>query len=297
MSTTPEKNSNNLTLADMKKANLKLAVSVFLRTLLSALLCFIVYMSIVMVVTGLTTKTIGTQIYETGSDGKAVLIYEETFASTTQTTVQTVATSAQAASTEVQGAESSDVSDASDAAGETTASTLPSNQYSQPIRSEVPHSATVAMNILSQVMMLLLYVSIPYSLLWMQGDKDSNMVHFKHMPEDTLRGLKVGLMAAIPSFAFYVVLLLSKLGVVFPNYFFLYRFLNIAFLPLMSAFTGTAASATVDVPWLGIGVILLTLAVLPAVCHLAYTLGYKHISISEKIIYVDPAKKKKKRRY
>lgn len=91
----------------------------------------------------------------------------------------------------------------------------------------MPVGAEIALNVLSSILMLLLLAAFPYSIVWSKGDRDKNSVNFGHMQEDKLRGLKVGLMAAIPSAIGYIVLVLSKLGVCFSKYIFLYRFANV----------------------------------------------------------------------
>ena len=112
-----------------------------------------------------------------------------------------------------------------------------------------------------------------------------------------LRGLKVGLMAAIPSAIGYIVLVLSKLGVCFPKYIFLYRFANVPFMPIINSMVSTEIQNTAQVPWPAILAMLMVVAFVPLVCHFAYFLGYKQISLSEKFIYINPNKKKKRRRW
>jgi hypothetical protein len=160
----------------------------------------------------------------------------------------------------------------------------------------MPAGAESALVIISQTFMLILLVAMVYSKLWERGDKDNNRVNFNRMPEDKLRGLKVGLMAAIPSFAFYLLLVVSKLGLITDKYFALYRFLNISFMPIINRLAGAGVSSSRDVSWVSFLVILLTLSVVPLAAHLAYILGYKQISISEKIIYVNPEKRRKRRK-
>jgi hypothetical protein len=161
----------------------------------------------------------------------------------------------------------------------------------------MPVGAEIALNVLSSIMMLLLLASFPYSIVWSKGDRDKNSVNFGHMQEDKLRGLKVGLMAAIPSAIGYIVLVLSKLGVCFPKYIFLYRFANVPFMPIINSMVSTEIQNTAQVPWPAILAMLMVVAFVPLVCHFAYFLGYKQISLSEKFIYINPNKKKKRRRW
>ena len=131
----------------------------------------------------------------------------------------------------------------------------------------MPAGAESALVIISQTFMLILLVAMVYSKLWERGDKDNNRVNFNRMPEDKLRGLKVGLMAAIPSFAFYLLLVVSKLGLITDKYFALYRFLNISFMPIINRLAGAGVSSSRDVSWVSFLVILLTLSVVPLAAH------------------------------
>ena len=263
--------NNNLTKADIQKENFKMALGVFLRTILSAVLCFFVYMSLSVLFNGFFTHDIGYQIYETTSDGSVALIEEHYYAddsSAPSSTPQAAGPGTPANPGQEEKTES------------TTETTLGPGQRKQTIRSTMPVGAEIALNVLSSIMMLLLLASFPYSIVWSKGDRDKNSVNFGHMQEDKLRGLKVGLMAAIPSAIGYIVLVLSKLGVCFPKYIFLYRFANVPFMPIINSMVSTEIQNTAQVPWPAILAMLMVVAFVPLVCHFAYFLGYKQISLA-----------------
>ena len=287
---------------DVRKANFKMALNVFLKTVLAAILCFFLYMSVTVIVMGLGTKDIGYELYEIQSNGSAILLRTHLYENDSSAEASSghastdPTTTGSTTGTAIAGAAGTTASGQSSAAG-TTTSTRPTNQRQMTIRSELSPAMNLLMDIIAQVLMLLLLAAFPYSILWAQGDRDKNSVNFGHMSEDKLRGLKVGLMAEIPYFFTYFLLLLSRLVVFFPNYIGIYRLFNLPFLPLFNRIIGGAGvTATAQVSWLGMLWLLLLLAVVPAVCHLAYFLGYKQISISEKLIYVNPEKKKRRRR-
>ena len=102
----------------------------------------------------------------------------------------------------------------------------------------MPKTVSVAMGILSQSFMFVLFAALIYSKLWERGDRDANSVNFGRMEEDKLRGLRIGLIAAVPSIVFYLLLVVSRLGLVTEKYFCIYRGLNLTFMPVMSALTG-----------------------------------------------------------
>lgn len=289
--------NNNITPQQIRKENFKMALQVWLRTILAVVLSFFVYMSITVLVTGLFSQEIGYRIYEMTSSGERVLIEEHLYADdssaapavSSETPVgpglpgqQTPEQQENAASA------ASDISAA-------TQETLPEGQYKETIRSDPPVAASVAGNVIASICMLLITAAFPYSIVWSKGDRDKNSVNFGHMQEDKLRGLKVGLMAGIPGALAYIVLILSKLGVFFPGYILVYRFINTPFLPIINALT-EGVSTTQEITWPAILVMLIVVAFVPLVCHFGYVLGYKQISLSEKFIYVNPNKKKRRRR-
>ena len=131
---------------------------------------------------------------------------------------------------------------ASESSG-TAATEATKRLYRETVRSEVPAGAAVFRDVLSQVLMLLILAAFPYGILWGQGDRDRNSVQFGHMQEDKRRGLKVGLLAAIPSVAVYLFLLLSRLGLFWDKYIQLFQILNASFAPAVNAVMGAQGHA------------------------------------------------------
>lgn len=279
--------NNTITPQDVKKENFRMALQVWLRTVLSTVLSLFVYMSISVIFQGVFTHEIGYQIYELNSSGERVVLEKHLY----EDEPSAPASSAAPAGPQQPGPEQE--GEKSTAAA--TQTTLPSGQYKETIRSDVPAAALATANVLSSVCMLLLLAAFPYSIVWTKGDRDKNNVNFGHMQEDKLRGLKVGAIAGIPSALLYVVLLLSKCGVFWPNYIVVYRLLNLPFLPIINAMTGLAVSVTAKASWLAVLGMLITVLYVPLVCHFGYVLGYKQIALAEKFVYVNPNKKKRRR--
>ena len=272
---------------DVKKENRKLALSVYLRTILAAVLCILVYLSLSVIFTGMSTKTIGYTLYELDDSSNWVEKETHLYADESGTSSVSEAASTVSAASDTE----------SDAESDSTEATSAVTEKQVPIQSEMPKSVSITLDILSEIFMLLLFIAFPYSILWSKGDRDKNSVNFGHMDEDKLRGLKVGLMAGIPAYIGYLGLLISKIGGVFPSYVVVYRFMNVPFMPIILNMMGKNVFITSNVSWFAIVGMLLLLAVLPLICHVAYMLGYKQISLTEKFIYVNPNKKKKRRRY
>lgn len=287
----PEKDVNEV---DVRRANIKLAVSVFLRTVLVAVLSIFIYMSLSVIVSGVSTKNIGYEEYKKDANGSWTRVGVYTNITTNATTAAT--TSAATATTAPSGGQAA-ASGTSRPASTTAVSTGTTEEVrQQAIRSEVPKGAALFLDILSEVLMLCLLAALPYSIVWAQGDRDKNKVQFGHMQEDKLRGLKIGLMAGIPSYIGYILLLLSKLNVLLPGYFYAYRLLNMPFLPILNRLAGTDITSTAQISWPAILAMLMVVVFVPLVCTIGYALGYKQISLSERFIYVNPNGKKKRRR-
>ena len=139
---------------------------------------------------------------------------------------------------------------------------------------------------LSQTFSFLIFASMQYSSFWAMGDTDNNKVAYNHMTEDKLKGLKAGLLASIPYLLLYIALLLGKLGVIPNIIMYIYRFANASFMPILLKLLPNFPVVGLS-PFRFLGVFALLL-VLPLVCEFGYILGYKRISITEKIIYKNP---------
>lgn len=262
---------------EVSRQNVKLALQIFLRTILAAILSFFLYFSITAIVNGLSTHAIGYRIYEYDENSQPVLVEEGSLDEESS-----VEPSSETPSTED---------------GETATTETTKRQYRETVRSEVPAGAAIFRDVLSQILMLLLLAAFPYGILWSQGDRDRNSVQFGHLQADKWRGLKVGLIAAIPSALLYLFLLLSRLGLFWNKFVQLFQILNACFAPTINAIMraqGHDILTTADVGWGWILLLVFTVAVLPLVSWGSYALGYRQYSISEHLIYKN--KKKKRRR-
>lgn len=136
----------------------------------------------------------------------------------------------------------------------------------------------------AQLFALGILASFVYPTIWDLGNGDCNMVKFEHKKEDKLKGLKIGIIAAIPSAVFYLTIAVGKSTYSKNLTPALYKLVNSAFYPAIEFIVKDAKTFS-D---LGIGQILL-LAIpvfaVPVTAHIAYTLGYKNISIGENLTY------------
>lgn len=288
---------------NLMRENVQLAWKVYLRSVLALILSFFLYLSISFMVSAFGTSSIGYQVMELGEDGQYHVVSvhyfsddttaasgEGTTAADTGTTAEsgteTVA-SETAGSTEETGGTQADSTDG----GATSTSTAPS-QVTQYLRSELSPGVELFSDVLSSILMVLILISVTYTVLSKEGDRDSNAVQFGHMAYDPLRGLKVGLIAAVPSILSYLFLIVSKITGWVPQYVSFFRLTNMPFLPLFNHLTPSAVSSAADVSWPAILVMAISVIVVPLSCMIGYVMGYRHISLSENLVYKKKSKKK-----
>lgn len=295
------------------QTNFELARRTWLFTLLSALLCFFLHMGMSMLLQSFATEVIGDRVTETLTDGtirrteavyetnaagervlmKRVYIVNPDDGSQTlieESVVDTTPPEETDGTTEATGSETTAPTEA-----ETTANTVVS-ALREHVRTEMATNTKIAFDIIIQIAMAILFVVFPYSQLWDQGDRDHNSVQFGHMAEDRLRGLKVGLMASIPAAAAFLLLIVLKAVRVFPQYAVYYRWLNVCFWSIFNFFIPTSVYTLPDVSWAAVPAMLIILAVLPLTAHIGYTLGYRQISVRDKIVYKTTGKHLKHRK-
>lgn len=138
--------------------------------------------------------------------------------------------------------------------------------------------------VLSQIFSIVLVGGVIYGTVWDIGNKDISAVKYGNKTEDKMRGVIIGLFAAIPSVIIYILLVLSKLEIMKPEFLNTYRLFNAHFHGVLTYIYSGAKSAT-DLSVFKILCCGLLQLYLPLISGVAYFLGYKDIKISEKIVY------------
>lgn len=157
----------------------------------------------------------------------------------------------------------------------------------------VPAGATAAAGVVALVFQLMLFVMIIYGPMWKCGNRDINAVKYGRRAEDKNVGLKIGLVAAIPSILTYVLLLADKLFGFWPTCTSMYRIAHLALYPLVVwAFGADAGVSTAGVTWGGMLLAAVPLLVMPAVAAIAYRIGYADMLLMERIVYTDKKEEK-----
>ena len=250
----------------MKKTTLSsFGGKLFLRAVIAAVLCMIVYLSFGFIFTGVGTKQIGYTVYHQEEDGSLTNMGDYYF-------------------DEMSALEE----EASDTTGTTAAESV---YYRQAIRSEMPGWLKALSFILSEICMLGMYISMLYISAWEQGRRDKQ--NESETGFDKWFGLRAGAFATVPLCITWVALIFSKLGMFNPTFAGTFKLVMAPWFPLVSAMMPLASTA--DMAWWVPFAVLPLMALKPLTTHAAYTLGAKDIVLRDKILYKGKKKKRKHR--
>ncbi len=151
---------------------------------------------------------------------------------------------------------------------------------------EIPiKNTTVAWDIVAQIFLLFMIGVFIYNNLWNIGFKDYNLVKIGAKREDKQKGLKIGFLSQLPAFILLAVLTIGK--TTFAKEFSIasYSFLNPHLHRAIYILSGSNGGYFGEFGFAEIAVIFALLLYLPVLAQIAYTLGYKSILVSEKLIF------------
>ena len=237
----------------MFSENIKYAAITFGKTIVAAIMCLFVYISIQFMAVALFTEEVGYTVFEVIENRRGDALYTHYYADGEDLKIK-----------EYEG---------SDIKLETVKE-----------RSELTTKQNYAAQTISQVFSVLIIAVLLYGRVWSIGTSDNNKVKFDRMKEDKLRGLKIGCLAAVPSLCVYLFLILAKFGVAPELLFSLYKLLNVHIFGYLNMLFGVG-TAVIDIPVWKVVLAASPLLIVPVICTVAYFLGFKDISISEKIVY------------
>ena len=226
----------------------QMAVKVWLRLVFASLLCFVVWVSFEAMGLSFFGEVTGYEIYEVGENPH--LVASHTFSE-----------------------------------GEDRGVVIEVEENQELRYNRVmPAQTKATVGVLSSLFMLLIYGIFPYNMLWNRGSRDNNFVNLGRISQDKLFGLKVGLLATAPSALIYILLIFGKIGLMPSDVLRWHRLLNTPFIPFIDAVEAGAKTA-VDLPFFSLLALIATLLFVPLICWLGYFLGYKQISVRERLIY------------
>ena len=149
---------------------------------------------------------------------------------------------------------------------------------------DVTGARYVVMLVLSAFCSLSTLVLFINGKLFYIGDSDANKVQFGRIEYDKFKGLKLGIVPAFFALMSYIVLILGKLGILGKWAYVIFNFSNYHLFAYHQMIFGGKMNVT-EMSWWSIAAASLTVFLVPLICHVCYTLGYKRINLFERVVF------------
>lgn len=237
----------------LDKTILKDSFGLFGKYIICVLTSLVIVFSLAFVFTTASTAEIGYTVYATDEQGNAKELYTHMNADGEDTKMQEY---------EEQGLELKKIG----------------------IYSELGGAPRAAMMIISQICTLGTVFLFMYGKVYYVGDSDANKVAFERIKYDRFKGFKMGAVPAVFSLVFYVWLVLGKLGIGGDISLAVFRLINYHLFAYCQLIFGDTASVA-ELGWGSIIAAFLTVVLIPIICQMCYILGYKRISVFEKLVF------------
>lgn len=237
----------------------KMGASLFGKMIVVNIMCFFLAISLSVLTTALFTKDIGNTVFVTDAkSGELITQYEHYYEDGEDTKLKEYESEEYKVTNSV-------------------------------IKSQLSKGANNGFYIVTQIMCAIMVLVFTYPNLWDRGTRDNNLVTFGHAKEDKLKGLKVGVIAAAPSILFSLFLIITKSNIMAKFPVGLLKIIYSSCYGINYAIFGSTLKLG-DLSYLQLFLSLLLNFCLPIIAYVSYLLGYKNISIGEKLVY----KKEKK---
>ena len=227
------------------KKTLAVAGKVLLRIVLATVLCAILYFSMLTIATGVFSDVNGYQVYDVTTEKSENFYFAD-------------------------GASPEDKPEST-------------NDIIVTDLREVSDETLATFQVISQVMMLIVLAIFPYHILWEFGNQDDTKVRYKGQQLDVLRGYRVGAFASVPYLVLWVLLVLTKFGIMPDGYVLVYRLATFAFWPFVNWMTANGNLQACSI-WQLLA-LLVTAVYITVVCGVSYQLGHKQFSIHEHLVF------------
>ena len=136
----------------------------------------------------------------------------------------------------------------------------------------------------SQIFVLAAFIAMIYGGMYQTGGNHRNKVLFGRMKPDKWYGFKVGTITGGILLVIYLLLILSKLGIIADEFLGVYVLSNYHLYFIVKLIIGSA-TLTSQLSIISLILCGILVFIVPFACQLFYTLGYKQINILEKIVY------------
>lgn len=233
----------------------KLTTQCLIRTLLSAFLGLIIFMSITFVVTGVNYKVLGYEVFYKDESGNVETVY--TYMYTGEEPENWVDEKLN----EYIGKE---------------------GYYQQNIPNQLSKGAMSAVSWVSQIISLVVWGAMIYIVNWNVGNADADKHELGDAPLDKLRGLKAGLLASIPFVVSYLVLVFAKIFSAPAWAVSLFKILNYNCFAFNNMIITNGLGSISILELICLAIVLLPLPIFAA---FGYSMGVRHTILKEKIVY------------
>lgn len=137
---------------------------------------------------------------------------------------------------------------------------------------------------ISQLFVLAAFFAIMSGQMYRKGDSDRNKVSFNRIKPNMWYGFKVGMLAGTVLLIIYILLILSRFGIITDEFLGIFVFANYHLFFIIKLIVGSA-TLTSQLDAFALILCGLTVFVVPLTCELFYFLGYKQINLIERIVY------------
>lgn len=146
--------------------------------------------------------------------------------------------------------------------------------------------------VLSQILCMIVQFVMVYSVAWAFGTHQHNAFEFGRAEKNYLEGAKIGLYSSVAGITTFALMILAKFGICENLIYKIFVLVNGTYLPLLNILVdGAVGGVSVisktpqDLSWAGLCIMLVPILLKVLVCYAGYVLGFKGISLKETIIY------------
>lgn len=154
---------------------------------------------------------------------------------------------------------------------------------------KVEGAAYVVMMVIAEICSLGTIILFMNGTVYYIADSDANKVKFGRIEPDKFKGLKLSVVPTAFALCTYIALILGKIGILGDGALVFFRTTNYHLYAYNQILFG-GKTALAEVGWGSVAAAVLTVVIVPVICHISYTLGFKGINVAEKLIFKKESK-------
>lgn len=151
------------------------------------------------------------------------------------------------------------------------------------VRSVLDGTGRTVFLTITQALNMIIVISFASNSVYKQGFKDANLVRTGHLKVDNLKGFKIGLIANVPFFVLFAIVVVLSIFV--PSFRTVwYAFLNSHFYSFVLWISGDADIIS-KLSILQFVLLFALQLIVPIISGVSYILGFKEINFTDKLVY------------